>query len=142
MGEGTRPRSAQIRCSWEHHSNNIRYEGIGKHHIALLQFCQYQIGFTAYSCREAHQLDCTSEEMGEQACRSAHENTSDTRLQDSVRAAARWNHVREGERARSVELTARPTKCEMKKAKSDTEIALHPRTPVLVPLASPGEIKM
>ena len=41
-----------------------------------------------------------------------------------------------------MELTARPTKCEMKKAKSDTEIALHPCTPVLVPLASSGEIKM
>ena len=70
------------------------------------------------------------------------EKTRIERVQESVRAAARCNHVREGERARSVEPTAKPTKIEMKKAKSDTEIALHPCTADLVPLASSGEIKM
>ena len=41
-----------------------------------------------------------------------------------------------------MEPTAKPTKSEMKKAKSDTEITLHPCTADLVPLASSEVIKI
>ena len=70
------------------------------------------------------------------------EKTRIQRVQESVRAAARCKHVSEGERVRSVEPTAKPTKSEMKKAKSDTEITLHPCTADLVPLASSEVIKI